>query len=281
MKKNNKAKAAGSLAALGSAALLMLIACDARLTTREYNIADKRLDGPIRLAMISDLHSCRYGKDQSELIKALEKAKPDILLLGGDIFDDEVPHKNAASFIKGVSGKFPCYYVPGNHEYRADDTEKIFGFLKKFGIRILAGEYETVDIRGQKINICGVTDPEITEHTDSSFGTAAQLKALNSTADNGYYTVLLAHRPELFEKYCGHGFDLVLTGHAHGGQWRIPVLLNGLFAPNQGLFPKYAGGEYRSGSTVMIVSRGLARESTPIPRVFNRPELVIVNLDKK
>ncbi len=95
---------------------------------------------------------------------------------------------------------------------------------------------------------------------------------------NDYYTVLLSHRPEFFELYTEYNFDLVLSGHAHGGQWRIPYILNGLYAPNQGVFPKYAGGEYTENNTTMIVSRGLARESTLLPRFYNRPELVIIDL---
>ena len=97
-------------------------------------------------------------------------------------------------------------------------------------------------------------------------------------AEPGLYTILLAHRPEELELYASLGFDLVLTGHAHGGQWRIPGVLNGLYAPDQGLFPRYAGGRYELDGTVMIVSRGLARESTRVPRFYNRPELVMIEL---
>jgi len=92
------------------------------------------------------------------------------------------------------------------------------------------------------------------------------------------FTLLLSHRPERIEDYLGYPFDLILSGHAHGGQWRLPGIVNGLYAPNQGLFPKYAGGRYDFEDTAFLVSRGLARESTKIPRVFNRPELVVVDL---
>ena len=102
------------------------------------------------------------------------------------------------------------------------------------------------------------------------------LDAVKAQAKKDHFTVLLSHRPELFENYVSRAFDLVLCGHAHGGQWRIPGVLNGLYAPQQGLFPLYAGGKYEKGSTTMIVSRGLAKETTPIPRIFNPPELVVV-----
>ena len=91
--------------------------------------------------------------------------------------------------------------------------------------------------------------------------------------------ILLSHHPEYYPRYLeGRNIDLIFSGHAHGGQWRIPFVLNGLYAPDQGLFPKYAGGKYEKDGSVMIVSRGLARETTPVPRIFNRPEIVIVNI---
>ena len=99
---------------------------------------------------------------------------------------------------------------------------------------------------------------------------------LSLNADN--YNIILSHRPEYFDTYEAHDYDLALCGHAHGGQWRIPGILNGLYAPNQGMFPKYAGGLYEEDGTTMIVSRGLARESTRVPRLYNRPELVIIDL---
>ena len=105
-----------------------------------------------------------------------------------------------------------------------------------------------------------------------------QLSKVNELSQNDNYTILLSHRPELFELYTTYNFDLVLSGHAHGGQWRIPGILNGVYAPNQGLFPEYAGGEYQDNGTTMVVSRGLARETTLAPRIFNRPELVIIDL---
>ncbi|MGX8705934.1 MAG: metallophosphoesterase, partial [bacterium] len=123
--------------------------------------------------------------------------------------------------------------------------------------------------------LCGVDDPRAWSNDAAIY--AARLRELPAAES---YAVLLAHRPEYAELYAECGFDLVLSGHAHGGQWRVPGLLNGLFAPNQGLFPKYTGGVYQIDDTTMVVSRGLARESTRVPRFYNRPELVIVELDK-
>ena len=155
--------------------------------------------------------------------------------------------------------------------------------LRDCGITRLSGAALSLTVSGSRLALCGVDDPYawavssgFREHTEGSF--RQQVADAAAQAEEGRYTVLLTHRPELLDVYSTFGFDLVLAGHAHGGQWRIPGLLNGVFAPNQGLFPAYAGGRYESSGTVMIVSRGLARESTRVPRWYNRPELVIIDL---
>ena len=138
------------------------------------------------------------------------------------------------------------------------------------------GVYEAA-INGQRISLCGVPDPYAMINEDAP-DTEVQLAQTMALTEAGTFTVLMAHRPELNDKYAAAGFDLVVSGHAHGGQVRIPGLLNGLYAPNQGILPSYAGGEYRIGEMALIVSRGLARESTRLPRVFNRPELVMIEI---
>lgn len=142
----------------------------------------------------------------------------------------------------------------------------------------MSGDCDTIEINGQVINICGVDDPDVVRYTSDGKPIMEQLKAAETASGTEHFTVLLSHRPELIETYKQFDFDLVLSGHAHGGQWRIPFVLNGLYAPNQGVFPQYAGGRYDYENGTMIVSRGLARESTPVPRVFNRPELVIIEV---
>jgi predicted MPP superfamily phosphohydrolase len=151
--------------------------------------------------------------------------------------------------------------------------------LQKYGIPILSEECKTISVHGEMINLCGVDDPEaFAREADPRSSFAARLENVSAASDNGHYTILLSHRPEYFDVYSECGFDLVLCGHAHGGQWRLPWLLNGVFAPDQGLFPEYAGGQYAQADTTMIVSRGPARESTRIPRIFNRPELVLIEI---
>ncbi len=265
--------------------LLVLISCDFRLKTVYYTVDSDKISAPIRIALLTDLHSCRYGENQKNLIEAVQKQNPDIVLLGGDIFDDKVPRKNAELTVKQLAEQYPCYYVTGNHEYWSREVGKILDIIKGYGVTVLSGACDSIEINGQIINICGVDDPDVTVYLAEGVPMVEQLASAEKaaqeteqTAGKEVFTILLSHRPELFETYQNYDFDLVFSGHAHGGQWRIPGILNGLYVPNQGLFPKYAGGRYAYADGTMIVSRGLARESTPVPRIFNRPELVIVEV---
>lgn len=248
---------------------------DSRLTVPHYQIESEKFSGGVRVALITDLHCCDYGQGQRELLDAVEAEKPDLVLLGGDIVDDDpsLPVENAYTVVKALAEQYPTYYVTGNHEFWSGQVEEIKETMASCGAVVLAGTWEDVTINGQTLRICGVDDPAV--------GTAEwemQLARVGQAADGSRFTILLTHRPERVETYIQYGFDLTVAGHAHGGQWRLPGLINGLLAPNQGLFPKYAGGLYGLGGQTMVVSRGLARESTRIPRLFNRPELVVLDL---
>ncbi|MBR3629890.1 MAG: metallophosphoesterase, partial [Oscillospiraceae bacterium] len=190
---------------------------------------------------------------------------------------DVLPDDNTETFLAGISGRYPVYYVTGNHEYwaGADAFSHKMEILSHYAITRLAGTSETLNINGNTLYIAGVDDPE-TYTVDARHGFEEQLAEVKP--DGTLFSILLSHRPERMDDYAQSGFDLALCGHAHGGQWRIPGILNGLYAPDQGLFPAYAGGYYDQDSTVMIVSRGLARESTRVPRIYNPPELVIVTV---
>lgn len=268
--------------------LALLLACilgitapfafNTKLKIQHYSLESEKLTAPVRIVLITDLHSCSYGKGQRELIDAIHAQKPDIILLGGDICDDKLPHLNTELVLRAIADKYPCYYVTGNHEYWSREIEKILKIFESYNVPVLEGSFDTIDVRGQKLNICGISDPDILKYTDKNYSITEQLKDAAVASENGNYSILLAHRPELIDSYLNYDFDLILAGHAHGGQWRLPGIINGLFAPNQGFFPRYAGGKYRFEDSYMIVSRGLARESTRIPRIFNRPELVVIDL---
>ena len=267
-------------------AALVLPGFSQRLAVRRYILSTPKLTGPVRLVLLTDLHACDYGEGMGELLSAIEAAEPDLLLFSGDILDNHLPDGNVETLLQGLDGRWPCYYVTGNHECWSGDAAfaRKMNLLERYGVVILAGDRVTVQVRDQRLDLCGVDDPEAVRLSDGvrrSDGRFREQLYGVSVPDAEHYTVLLSHRPEFFGEYLHKGFDLVLSGHAHGGQWRIPGLVNGVYAPNQGFFPKYAGGKYEEEGTVMIVSRGLARESTALFRYYNRPELVVIDLESE
>lgn len=259
--------------------VLALLAFDVRLKTVHYTITSDKISKPVRLALITDLHSCKYGAGQKTLIDAVNKEKPDIVLLGGDIFDDEIPDDNTKVFLSAIAKLYPCYYVTGNHEYWSMRSGEMLEWLHEHGIEDIGGKIIRTNINGNDISISGLNDPDQARYTGDGLGIKTELDEITKYMDAATFNVLLTHRPSFVSLYKDRGYELILAGHAHGGQWRIPGILNGTFAPDEGWLPKYAGGRYSLGSgTEMIVSRGLARESTRVPRIFNRPELVIIDL---
>lgn len=270
-KRGKKLLLAGGIAA----AVLVWAGLDTSLTVQTYTVESGKVDAPVRLALLTDLHSCDYGENQRELLDAVKEQDPDLVLLVGDIVDDgpEMPEERALFTVEALAEQWPTYYVTGNHEYRTGRAEEIKALIAGRGAVVLEGESALVTAAGQTLLLCGVDDPAV-----GMFVWQSQLENVTAALEGDVCSILLSHRPERVEDYTGRGFDLVLSGHAHGGQWRIPGLLNGLIAPNQGLFPPYAGGVYDMEGTTLVVSRGLARESTRIPRLYNPPEVVVVDL---
>ena len=249
------------------------------LAVRTYTLETAKLDQPVRLLLLTDLHSTVHGREQQALIDLVRAQAPDAVLLSGDIADDEVPHRGTELLLEAVAGKYPCFYVTGNHEFWAEGTEEILEMFRRYGVTVLAGTWSDLTVRGQTIRIFGVDDPEGFEAAPGEAvpaGWLEQWETCRSGLEEGTFSVLLSHRPELTELYRGSGFDLVVSGHANGGQVRVPLLLNGLYAPNQGFFPQYAGGLYDLDGTALAVSRGLS--ISRLPRVFNPPEAVVIDL---
>lgn len=248
---------------------------------RCYSLNSDKINSKIRIALISDLHSCRYGKDEHKLLEAIDGQNPDLVFMSGDIFDDKKSDANTEKFIAGVSKKYPCYYVTGNHEYKSGEqafNDKM-SMLGMYGVVRLSGEAVTLNVNGDEINICGIDDPLSLDYPfENTLNVETQLDNIKPIMDNGKFSILISHRPELISTYAEYGFDLALCGHAHGGQIRIPGVLNGLFSTCEGFFPKYAGGMFSENGMTQIVSRGLARETTVVPRFYNRPEVVIIDI---
>ena len=252
--------AAGGLLALARAQ-------NARLDVTDYAIDSDRLpaafDG-FTIAQVSDYHgdaACR-----AQLLDALQSRTPDLIAITGD-FTDPDRVDESLSLARALAAIAPTYYVTGNHETRLEeDFSRLMDGLRDVGVTVLRDESIPLERGDTHITVSGMDDPE--------FETGADLSTL---CDPDGFTLLLAHRPELFEEYTRAGADLVLAGHAHGGQFRIPGSGQGVYAPAEGFFPQYTQGVHTSGRTAMVVSRGLANTYTP-PRLFKPPELVYVPL---
>lgn len=247
------------------------------LTVRTYTLETAKLTQPVRLLLLTDLHSTIHGSEQQPLINLVRAQAPDAILLAGDIADDEVPHRGTELLLEAVAGEYPCFYVTGNHEFWAEDTAEILALLRRHGVTVLAGTWSDLTVRGQTLRLFGVDDPEVDKTAPGAPGAwLTQWEVCRAGLEEGTFSILLSHRPELTDLYRSSGFDLIVSGHAHGGQVRIPLLLNGLYAPNQGFFPRYAGGLYDLDGTSLVVSRGLS--ISRLPRVFNPPEVVVIDL---
>ena len=230
-----------------------------------------------KIAQISDLHNAQFGNENAMLIRLLKEASPDIIVITGDIVDStHTDIDTAIAFVRDIVEIAPCYYVTGNHEaWLGSDYNELENALIDAGVIVLHDEAVTLEKEGQIIQMIGVDDPDFSYIAADKI-ISAKLEHINITQE---FTIMLSHRPELFDSYVENEIDLVLSGHAHGGQVRIP-LIGGLIAPNQGLFPKYDAGVYSEGNTTMVVSRGIGNSVIPI-RINNRPEIVLIEFQSE
>lgn len=234
------------------------------LTVTEEDLPAE-FDG-FRIAHISDLHSAEFGRKNLRLIDMLGEAQPDIIAITGDLMDcRNTSAQTALEFAAQAVQIAPCYYITGNHEVRLSHElyDALITGLTELGVTVL-------DDREAVLN-CGEDAISIVGHFWGETENIGEISAFDG------YRILLSHQPEDMDNYAAAGFDLVLSGHAHGGQFRLP-LVGGLYAPGQGFFPEYDAGLYSSGSTDMVVSRGLGNSTIPL-RLNNRPEVVLIVLE--
>ncbi|GBU27446.1 metallophosphoesterase [Treponema sp. R8-4-B8] len=263
--------------------IIYLISSCTTISTKTYQVETTLLEEQniIKIVLISDLHSTIHGKNQSILINKVKDINPDLIVLSGDIFDDIVPMTGTKLLLAGISSVAPIFYVTGNHEYMSRNIRKIRETLASYGVIILSDEYAIIEINNTEIVIAGIEDPYKKKYETPRYNQKDSMESAFRELDNiQLYKILIAHRPEKIEDYKKYSFDLILSGHTHGGQIIIPNMINGLYAPNQGFFPKYGGGIYTHGKITHIISRGLS--ITPLlPRIFNPPELVIIIIESK
>ena len=251
------------------------------LEVNEYEIQSDRIPqgfAGFRIAQVSDLHNAEFGEGNSKLIQLLSRTEPDIIVLTSDLIDSrQTDIEIALNFAQQAMQISPVYYVSGNHEARVYEYEDLKMGLADAGVIVLENQKVVITREGERITLIGVDDPSFQESYlfGDAEGVAKQtIETLQSESDG--YTVLLSHRPELFDLYVDTGMDLVFSGHAHGGQVRLPFI-GGLVAPNQGFFPKYDAGLFSEENTNMIVSRGVGNSIIPM-RFNNRPEIIIAEL---
>lgn len=233
-----------------------------------------------KIVHISDFHNTKSKKLKDNLIKEIKNNKPNIIALTGDLIDaNKTDIDIVISFIKKINNIAPIYYVTGNHEASINDYDELKEKLENNKVIVIDDNVEKLKVNDKEINIIGINDPQMS-HNDYSQDSVIVKDKLNLIQYNkNNFSILLSHRPELIKTYAEYSFDLVLSGHAHGGQIRIPFI-GGLVAPNQGLFPRYTSGIYEMVNTKMIVSRGIGNSILPF-RINNRPELVVIELNNK
>ena len=256
--------------------ILWVLWANKALEVNTYTVSSNRLpkafDG-FTIAHISDFHNTNIG---DKVLDKLDDTNVDIIVITGDIIDSRNTQPEIAlEFVEELVKKAPCYYVSGNHEGRIDVYPAFKEDMKDLGVYVLEDECIEIKKENDVISLIGVDDPSF--QTDYLFGD--DITVMSTKLDqlkNEQYTILLSHRPELFDVYVEYDMDVVFSGHAHGGQFRLPFI-GGLVAPNQGLFPKYDAGLFVKYNTHMIVSKGIGNSIIPM-RFNNRPEVIVIEL---
>lgn len=244
-------------------------------TVYEIQVGEEYSDlGGFTIVQISDLHNARFGKEQARLIKAVAEQEPDMIAVTGDLVDSSHTDLNIAmEFMEQAVEIAPVYYVTGNHEGWLDGTyDELKARLEEVGVFVLDNTMYSGQFEGMNLNIAGISDQDM---PGNNIVLAKQtIQALMEDAEG--YTILLSHRPELYDTYVQNNVDLVLAGHYHGGQFRIPFI-GGVVAPGAGFFPEHTEGTFTENNTTMVVSRGLGNSVISV-RINNRPEVVVVRL---
>lgn len=238
------------------------------VVSRYYVPAD--VSEELAIVQLSDLHCKRFGPNNEKLAEQIRQLAPDVIVITGDMIhkwdDKAASYVDALAALKQIA---PVYAIPGNHETNTDEWPLLRDLLRKAGVRVLDNDVAIFSKGEQRVSILGLNE-EARPDLDALF---AQLNQM------GGFRVVLSHYPLNFEQYSKRDFELQFSGHAHGGQWRLPVI-GGLFSPDQGLFPHYDAGLFEENGRMMVVSRGLGNSGFPL-RLFNYPEIVYVSVTKR
>lgn len=259
-------------------AFLALLAWDnTRIVTEEFSYADAALpenfDG-FRIAQLSDLHGRSFG---GRLAKAVAAARPDLIVLTGDFADAHTVVASLEDTVRAIAAVAPTYFVTGNHEWGAHKTKETLSYFREWGVACLENQYVSIEREGEEIFLAGIHDPN--GYADQK--TPGELARELYAAEGEPYWLLLAHRSNLFpSQYAPLGANLTLSGHAHGGIWRLP-LTDGLFGTQGDLFPTLTDGFYTYEGETVFVSRGLGNSPRYLPRIGNPPQIALITLTKE
>lgn len=256
------------------------------IVTTHHRLESERVpesfDG-YKIIHVSDFHNSRFGRKSKKLLRKIEEADGDVIFYTGDVIDRRTPNlKRSVNFINKMAEMLPTYFVTGNHEAHYKDYKKLYNVIEKSGVSNISRRSLRLYNGDEYINLFGMEDlwfygDENDPQVHEIFNRIIQTRMISIGRD-GNFTILLSHRPELFDMYSHQPIDLVFAGHAHGGQIRLPVV-KALYSPQQGVLPRYTEGMHSKDGTSMVVSRGIGNSRFPF-RVFNHPEIIVVELKK-
>ena len=256
----------GALGILGAAAAAGL---PYRTDVTTYTLASDKIVTPVKIVLLSDFHNDRSDKGTIRLAERVRKLNPDLILMPGDMAEEHNHQERTFLLLRNLAG-IPMYYSTGNHEEFRWDLTALKQRFRDCGVIVLDEKTDVIIIGETTLEIAGISCRQEMKNF-----TPEELSALFHT---DHYRILLSHKPNWVEPYDRVQCDLTVCGHAHGGQWHIPVADIPVAAPSQGLFPKYTDGIHDLTYGKMLISRGLVRHYHGIPRLYNNPEIVVLNL---
>ncbi|MCL1789327.1 MAG: metallophosphoesterase [Oscillospiraceae bacterium] len=248
--------------------IFIILAMDNRIQVTHYESGSEKIGDDIKIALIADLHCTNYGKNQNKLVKLIKEGEPDLILLAGDIFHHFGTREKGHELISQAAKIAPVYYIAGNHDKANPYYDEILEEVVFYGGIVLDDDLVEVEVNANKILLAGGEDSEV-----------MKMKLNRDFKGNDGFRLMLNHYPEEYIRFTDD-FDMMMAGHLHGGQVRIPFIMpNGLYAPRQGFFPKYTGSMYEiTDNFTLVVSRGISKRRSGRFRIFNRPELVFVDI---
>ncbi len=240
-----------------------------KIDRTNYIIHTKKVNDEIKICVLADLHCRRYGEKQERIKNIVDAMKPDLIVIPGDLFDIDRDFDISFELISAMQG-YPVYFTSGNHDNYLKEIDELRNRLRQMGVHVLEDTTEVFQKGNTTIEICGLSDMGRKPNID-----AKQLDAMYQTEN---YRILVSHRPDYIDFYQQIHCNLIVSGHVHGGQWRIPFIHKGIYAPQQGFFPKYYEGIHHLKNQNLVISRGLASGNPYIPRLYNNPEIVCITI---